>query len=544
MVRAGFISETEGMDIDCLNADMTTSTGPHPLTPTESSPKPRAPYKHGVFTPPTIFATVNDDPDKDIFTYPISNTFPRQLVLVDLTWSLDHMPDSLQLASFPLRHLHNNSLHNSIIRADVLTSTPSDWTNILLKPGFVPPQDMHAYALTSLRQFGLETEAVVKTVLSFLHTGRFNSAAFNDGEYTFDRSVSLLSLASRYAMSRLVQIILMEMSREFLGQPVTDLDTRQQQAQLNATFYSGQDSIDLTAAQLDQISRIYHRRVAEWIHAYLIPLFSTPAGDRITAKAAVEDCIVSQAAWGGGASMLQRIVMLWFNKNPNPRRGKRVGELAKLRAIKGEQKRLRSTSMLSIAASSRTVGTTPISRLRKGGLQGSIRGKNEMTWTPSSTPAPSVVRTLDLNTMTPTHLPVQTVESQDKRVSSPHGSLSMKLIKLKFRRINGIWIAVSPEAKETLIPSIPSAETKEQDNRGENSETVLIADGRKSQDSELNPSGTVRDACVAVKQEEENGNMEDDDEWPGYDDDWLEDLKRQKEKKSKLHWLLLDKGPL
>lgn len=172
--------------------------------------------------------------------------------------------------------------------------------------------------LSSLRSFGLENERDVKTILEYMHSGRFNSATYNPGStYDFDRSVSLLGVASRYAMTRIIELVLSEMTREFL------------RSDESHTQNFSSTSLDLTAKQLDDVSRIYDRNVHAWITTYVITVFKTPPGQRIEAKKAVEECIANAptSALGGisEGSMLQRIVAKWFRENKNPSRGKREG---------------------------------------------------------------------------------------------------------------------------------------------------------------------------------------------------------------------------
>ena len=150
-------------------------------------------------------------------------------------------------------------------------------------------------------------------------------------------------------MVRIVELILMEMDREFLGN-------------LNMATQHGQqkEPLDLTADQLDTISRIYDPRVWKWISIWTISIFRTPKGQRIQSKAAVEECMNMQGECGEGSSILQRIVAQWFKEHPNPGRSKREGELSKLRAMRPKRARgegsTRSPSVLS-NATTRTPGT-------------------------------------------------------------------------------------------------------------------------------------------------------------------------------------------
>lgn len=273
----------------------------------------------------------------------------NQICLIDLSWSSFPLPPSIAARAWPLRLIHDSTAYTTSLSTETLCSTPSDFRSAILNPDFCPTEDHYGIVLTSLRTFGLEREELVKTIVAYMQSGRFNSALHNGGIYTFDRSVKLLSLASRNAMVRIVELILMEMDREFLGNPNTATQHGQQK-----------EPLDLTADQLDTISRIYDPRVRKWINIWTISIFRAPTGQRIQSKTAVEECMNIQGECGEGSSILQRIVADWFQENPNPGRSKREGELSKLRAMRPKRARgqgmTRSPSVLS-NATTRTPGT-------------------------------------------------------------------------------------------------------------------------------------------------------------------------------------------
>ena len=309
----------------------------------------------------------------------------NQICLIDLAWSSFPLPPGIAARAWPLRLIHDSEAYTTSLSTETLCSTPSDFRSSILNPDFCPVEDHYGLVMTSLRTFGLEREELVKTIVAYMQSGRFNSAVHNSGIYTFDRSVSLLSLASRNAMVRVVELVLMEMEREFLGNPNT---TTQQGQQKEAT--------DLKAEQLDTISRIYDPRVWKWIKIWVLSIFRTHKGQRTQAKAAVEECMQIQGECGEGSSMLQRIIAEWFTENPNPMRSKREGELSRLRAMRPKRARgegmTRSPSVLS-NATTRTPGTnqgTPgagVDRVRE--LQ------NEMSPTPKPRSKPGEGQTCE-----------------------------------------------------------------------------------------------------------------------------------------------------
>lgn len=272
-----------------------------------------------------------------------------QISLIDLSWSTILIPSHIPARAWPLRLVSGSTAYTSSLSTETLCSTPSDFRSTILNPDFCPPEDHYGLVMTSLRTFGLEREELVKTIVAYMQSGRFNSALHNGGIYTVDRSVSLLSLASRNAMVRVVELILIEMDREFLG----TADFAAQQGQRT-------EPIDLTADQLDTISRIYDPRVWKWINIWTISIFRTSKGQRTESKAAVEECMQMQGECGEGSSILQRIVGEWFKENPNPMRSKREGELSRLRAMRPKRTRgegmSRSPSVMS-NATTRTPGT-------------------------------------------------------------------------------------------------------------------------------------------------------------------------------------------
>ena len=143
-------------------------------------------------------------------------------------------------------------------------------------------------------------------------------------------------------MSRVVEMVVVEMQREFNARSY---------AQTEACMTTA--PIDLTKEQLDQLSRVYNTQVQDFLVGYVEHLFRASKGVREKAKKAVEECVLEQGALSEGSSVLHRIVQSWFRRNPNPSRGKRDGELTRLRNIKasvGGVKRGRSVSETPVSA--------------------------------------------------------------------------------------------------------------------------------------------------------------------------------------------------
>ena len=411
ILKTGVSSPEAKMGIKHLPTSPSKKTGtPKRPLPTQGTPskqasqpqpglsaRTRQKQQGTVSTTPSSFASPAKPPTQPMTTQPAlplqqypSNVLlqhlpNKQICLIDLAWSSFPLPPSIAARAWPLRLIHDSEAYTTSLSTETLCSTPSDFRSSILNPEFCPVEDHYGLVMTSLRTFGLEREELVKTIVVYMQSGRLNSAMHNGGIYNFDRSVSLLSLASRNAMVRVVELILMEMDREFLSNPNTPTQQGHQK-----------EPIDLTASQLDTISRIYDPRVWKWINIWTISIFCTPKGQRIESKAAVEDCMQMQGECGEGSSILQRIIADWFRENPNPMRSKREGELSKLRAMRPKRARgdgmKRSPSVLS-NATTRTPGTdqgTP------GAGMGRVRElQNEMSPTPKPRSKPGEGQTCE-----------------------------------------------------------------------------------------------------------------------------------------------------
>jgi hypothetical protein len=115
--------------------------------------------------------------------------------------------------------------------------------------------------------------------------------------------------------------------------------------------------------------------VWNWINAWATAIFRTPAGQRVEAKRAVEECI--QSASGEG-SMLQRIIAKWFKNNPNPNKVKREGELTKLRELRPKR----------VLGLPRTPSVVSISDAGNVQMQSSPMVRSSPTSTQRGTPTP------------------------------------------------------------------------------------------------------------------------------------------------------------
>ncbi len=369
ILKAGFTPPEPTMTIACLSNSPSNNLSPS-KPPSQSQPARSASTRlRTKATTPTNRSILVSPPKslpgpQSMSTQQVTHAHPaslllhrlsnNQVCLIDLSWSLPPVPTSISARTWPLRLVHDSTAHTAPLSTETLCSTPSDFRSSILNPDFRQKEDFYGLVMTSLKTFGLEREELVKTIVAYMQSGRWNSAVHNGGIYTFERSVTLLCLASRYAMVRVMELVLVEMEREFLGWSSHSSGLLEGQAQRT-------EPVDLTAEDLDTISRIYDTRVWKWINTWAISIFSTPKGQRNESKAAVEECMNLQGECGDGSSILQRIVAEWFKEHLNPLRSKREGELSRLRAMRPKRARTegsmgRSPSVLS-TATAHTPGT-------------------------------------------------------------------------------------------------------------------------------------------------------------------------------------------
>ena len=409
---------TSTMTVSNLSAYTTPSPSKPPLQPQSASSAKR---KNKV-TPSTSATFPVPLPLLPPLTHPCpmtsQHTFPyhpanllihhlpnHQISLIDLSWCLPTLSASITPRSFPLRLIHDGIAYTTSLPTEVLCSTPSDFRSAMLNPNWSlypdgPKEDSLGLVLTSLRNFGLESEDDVKTILEYMQSGRFNSATHNGGVYTVDRCIRLLALSSRYAMVRIVDLILIEMEREFTGVGTASsaefqshLDHTQPPQHQNPYHTTHLYPIDLSPCHLNALSLIQQPPVHTLLATYCTTIFRTPKGQRVEAKAAIETCIQVQGEHGEGSSMLQRIIQIWFKENPNPNRVRREGELAKLRALKVKKVNTgaglgipgRSESVLS-TGTAESVGGTPASAVGRDLLR-EVQGSASPTPKGRSRPA-------------------------------------------------------------------------------------------------------------------------------------------------------------
>lgn len=286
---------------------------PTPGTPSRSTPARTTLVANSAPLPQALSLTSSST----ILLLPLAD---GTIALNDLEESAPQVPSNFKCHLFTFRMVVDGSLVDTGITTERLISTPSDFRSIILDESF-SPADRQAMVRSNLRNLALESEPDVRTVTDYIITGRFNSSTHNTPPLTYSitRSISLLSFASRHAMSRLITLILTEMNREFLTSPTSTIT----------------EPITITAADLERMSRIPNPDVKAWLRRYIIDLFSTPKGEHEDGKSAYEAVIrnVPRTDIGGieDVTMLQRIALSWFDENHGRRGVKWTGDLARLR---------------------------------------------------------------------------------------------------------------------------------------------------------------------------------------------------------------------
>ena len=206
-------------------------------------------------------------PLPEAFAIPKGTT--DRYTLIDRTWTLGAQPLAIAKQSYPFSC---NGVNFSITH-DVLLSTSSNMQRALTHPDYA--DDPHRYVLASLSQLGQGDEAVVHTILDYMHSGRFDSAVSNRSQYTIEFSTAIIGQALTTGMTKVRELALIEMKREFFG--------RQMGPGMQIKL------VDMTQAQIINMARVGFDELA-WggVWDWAIQIYHYPTGQRMASKHVIE----------------------------------------------------------------------------------------------------------------------------------------------------------------------------------------------------------------------------------------------------------------
>ena len=209
-----------------------------------------------------------------LFAY--SENGSGQYTLIDGTWTLGALPLAMAKEPYTIKH---RGMKLPVTK-DILLSTPSDISKAFLDDSCA--DDRPGYISTALTTLGNAPEAVLRLLLYFMQTGRFNSAKFNNGRYSFDFSTAIIQQVIYSGMSNVRQLALLEMNREFFG------------IRYNNTMPIKLS--DLTQVHISSLANVgYDVDVWKAIFQWAIKIYHTAPGLRNGSKQAIEASLKTKA---------------------------------------------------------------------------------------------------------------------------------------------------------------------------------------------------------------------------------------------------------